>query len=551
MTASGSPEGWLERLVGVRNALRIKSIVTRAPVTGRQVTRIIERLRPRADYPAVVVGSGIGGLTSAAYLAKHGFKVKVIEKHEQPGGYATSFSRGDFRFEVSLHATCVNDNPQSRILEELGVLDRISMEPLPDLHRVVTPSHDVHFPHADAAEYKQILVGKFPAEEKGINAFVDEMVGVADEVDRLARNDFHFTRLLFPVQYRHMWNLRDKTLYDLLAKHIASAELRSLLAVTWPYYGLPPSRLSAFYFSVATGDYINKGGYYIRNRSQDLSNTLVSIIEENGGEVILGRKVERILTRSGAATGVADAEGREYPARAVISNASAPSTFLDLVGDDGLTNGYGDRLRALRPSLSSFVVWLGLDQDITKRIRDAEIFLTAGHDPELDYSAALNVDPANVALAVTVYDNIFPDYSPPGKTTMSIMFLSGYHFWRRFEKDYRAGRKDAYNEEKERIADAIVERVERRLVPGLTDMIEEYEVSTPLTNIRYTGNPEGAIYGYEQSLGNSFMTRLENRTPIRFLYLASSWASPGGGFAGTLRSGQQTFRCLIDDWSRS
>ncbi|MBW2262910.1 MAG: hypothetical protein JRG91_13115, partial [Deltaproteobacteria bacterium] len=145
---------------------------------------------------------------------------------------------------------------------------------------------------------------------------------------------------------------------------------------------------------------------------------------------------------------------------------------------------------------------------------------------------------------------IFDGYSPPGKSTVSIMFLCGYQYWKKFESGYRAARKDAYYAEKERIAEILVKRTEESLVPGLSDMIEEYDVATPLTNIRYTGNPEGAIYGYEQSMQNSFLNRLDNRTPVRNLYLASSWGAPGGGLAGTLRSGQQTFRCLIDDWFR-
>jgi prolycopene isomerase len=98
------------------------------------------------------------------------------------------------------------------------------------------------------------------------------------------------------------------------------------------------------------------------------------------------------------------------------------------------------------------------------------------------------------------------------------------------------------------MAEILVKRAEEALIPDLSNMIEEYDVATPLTNIRYTGNPEGAIYGYEQSTQNSFLNRIDNRTPIRHLYLASSWGTPGGGICGALRSGQQTFRCLIDDW---
>jgi prolycopene isomerase len=80
-------------------------------------------------------------------------------------------------------------------------------------------------------------------------------------------------------------------------------------------------------------------------------------------------------------------------------------------------------------------------------------------------------------------------------------------------------------------------------------MIEVKDASTPLTNWRFTRNPEGAIYGFEQSMDNAFMNRIDNRTPVKGLYLASAWGNPGGGFAGVLRAGEQTFEKIMEDWA--
>ncbi len=82
-------------------------------------------------------------------------------------------------------------------------------------------------------------------------------------------------------------------------------------------------------------------------------------------------------------------------------------------------------------------------------------------------------------------------------------------------------------------------------------MIEVKEAATPLTNWRYTGNTEGAIYGFEQSVDNTFMNRIQNRTPVKGLYLASAWGNPGGGFGGVFGGGQRTFRMLMEDWGGS
>jgi prolycopene isomerase len=129
-----------------------------------------------------------------------------------------------------------------------------------------------------------------------------------------------------------------------------------------------------------------------------------------------------------------------------------------------------------------------------------------------------------------------------------LLFLCGFEPWRRFEEDYRAGRKSGYRNEKERWADVLVRRAEE-VVPGLSSMIEVREVATPLTNQRYTGNPAGAIYGFEQSMDNAFMNRIENRTPIKGLYLAGAWTNPGGGYTGVLRAGERAFEQIMEDWA--
>ena len=148
---------------------------------------------------------------------------------------------------------------------------------------------------------------------------------------------------------------------------------------------------------------------------------------------------------------------------------------------------------------------------------------------------------------MTLYDNAYKGYSNPGTSTVVVMMLSGYEPWRRFEADYFAGRKDAYHKEKDRIAGALIEEAEKWVIPGLGSMIEVMEAATPLTNISYTGNPEGAIYGYEQSMDNAYMTRLEQRTPIKGLYLASAWTRPGGGYRPCLVSGADAFKSLVKD----
>ena len=90
------------------------------------------------------------------------------------------------------------------------------------------------------------------------------------------------------------------TLADWLAMHVKRSEVRHMLAAFWGYYGMPPSRLNALFYAIATGQYLVSGGQYFKTRSQDLSNTLLESITENGGEVLLETVARRILLKKEA-----------------------------------------------------------------------------------------------------------------------------------------------------------------------------------------------------------------------------------------------------------
>jgi all-trans-retinol 13,14-reductase len=516
-----------------------------------QIAAQAAKMGPKKDYPTVVIGAGIGGLCCGAYLARQGIPVTVAEQHSIPGGYATSFDRaaGKFTFDVSLHGTAIHNNAAARILADIGVLDKIKLVALPEVYRLKTPTLDFSVPQKDPQTYIRRLAALFPAEADGIAAFVHEMVGIADESDRLHRKQGKFFKLAFPFQYAKMWNVRNKTLDDLISDYVRDPELKQVLSALWGYYGLPPSKLSGFYYAVATGGYLKNGSYYIKDRSQNLSDAMAGIIEDHGGTILYDSAVEKIRLKDGAVDGVELAGGEILPAKAVVSNASAPSTFKEMLPREAVPADYLSKLDNYRPSISSFIIWLGLNREIDSRVKAFSTFVSSGAGAEADYKAHLNGDVANGSFGVAVYDNIYPGYSQPGTATIQIIFLSGYGPWRRFEADYEAGRKDAYRRQKDRWADTLIARAEKEVIPQLSSMIEVRDAATPLTNRRYTGNTEGAIYGFAQTMDNAYMNRIGNRTPVRGLYLAGAWGNPGGGYVGVLRGGQLAFEKMMEDWA--
>jgi prolycopene isomerase len=296
--------------------------------------------------------------------------------------------------------------------------------------------------------------------------------------------------------------------------------------------------------------YLSGGGYYPKGRSQDISNAFVQYIEGHGGKVLLNTKASRILLKGDSAVGVATADGKEFTSKVVVSNADPFQTFRSMLPDQSLTAAYEEKWKQYSVSLSCFQVFLGLKEDIVKRsgITDSEIFVESSYDPEEGYANMLKADVEHVGMGVSLYDNIDPAYSPPGKNTVNILVLQGYEPWEKYEKDYHAGNKTAYKKEKERMADALIAGVEQRLLPGLSKAIEVKEIGTPLTNARYTGVHRGAIYGWDQTVNNSGNARVGHATPVKNLYLAGAWSRPGHGYGAVIPSGLECFGEIMQKW---
>ncbi len=536
------------KFLEIMSFLAGSAIIGWTPAPG--LAKTVAKSRKDGGYDAIVIGAGLGGLGCAALMARNGMRPLVIEQHTIPGGYATSFERDDdkgntFKCEVSLHSTVARSASARKMFTDMGIYDRLDLADHKQAWSRVDSQGIVDLPNAGLAGLEALLVQHFPAEKASIAKFMAFWRQFMQELATLETKCIA-DKAQFPKVYPTVWFVAGKTLAQVLDAYIANPKLKNLIGMTWGYYGLPPSKLSAFYYLAPMADYLTEGGQYVRGTSQAMSNALADIITKGGGKVMLGERVSGIILKNGRASGVRTASGKTFEARAVVSNAAAPVTF-GMLPKGTLPQDYAARLAGFTPSVSSVIVWLGLNQDITKIQPRAEFSIDLQDDPEITYAASMSGDYAKAGLGCMIYDNIVPGFSPKGMTTMAIMALSGYEPWRKFEKDYEADRKHEYNQAKDRILNLFVSTVEAKMVPGLSKMIVMSEVSTPLTNRRFTGNPCGAIYGYDQTTDNSFLTRLQNRTPVKGLYLSSAWGDPGGGFGGALAAAKGAFKNLVED----
>lgn len=506
-----------------------------------------------ARYDVIVVGSGMGGLSCGALLTRAGRRVLLLEKHNVPGGYATTFRRRGFEFEVSLHAigglseqrTLFKSGGIQEALRQSGVAGRVKFVRASNLYRSIFPDHDLRLPQMNLDGQIEALSKHFPDERGGIRETFDEMVNICRDLEKLISKRGKFIKLLFPLQYRTLSRYFRKPLSELLDRYLRDEKLKALISQLWGYYGLPPSRLATLYYTIPTMEYFLDGAWYPVGKSQALSNAFVRSIEEGGGEAQFRAEVREILVKDGAAYGVRTADGKEFRSDVVVSNANAHSTFHQLLDPATVPPDYLKRIDSMKVSLSCFRVYLGLSVEPAKLgVVDHEIFVNETYDPDREYEACLNCDVKRSPYTIMVYDNVYPGFSPEGKTTLTIFTLQGYDHWLKFEEDYWRGSKEQYRTEKGRMTNTLIERAEK-VIPNLSRYIELREASTPLTNVRYTGNYRGAIYGWDQTVDQSSTNRLAPETPIRNLYLAGAWTMPGGGFAGAIQSGFQTFGTVM------
>lgn len=497
-------------------------------------------------YDAVVIGAGLGGLSAAAYLAKAGKSVLVLEHHSVPGGYAHEFRRGKFRFEVALHAM---DGVQEGgwvypVLSELGVLDEVEFHRLDPFYTAKFPEHEVTVT-ADPEAYKAELCRQFPQESEGIGKLFENLVQTEAEVRAFTQartRGEKIPMMEMPARFPNMALAMMQSWDDYMNRFVSDEKLKSVFSALWGYFGLPPKQLTGGGFAMMEASYLFRGAYYPEGGSFAISKAIEKTIREHGGEIKYNQTVTRIETEDGLARAVETHKGLRVTADLVISNASAPDTLIKMVGREHLPEAYLSKVDRETPAASNLVVYLGLDVDVRDLgYHHHELMVSNGYDIDESYRKMMEGDWDNVDFIITNYGPVCKRACPAGHSAIVLMCLAGLGYedqWgtRGTGENYRQNPK--YRELKERAGEALIDQA-AKYIPNLRDHILELEVATPLTNIRYSLNPGGSIYGSEQTVGNMYMNRLQAKTPVQNLVLAGAWVA-GGGMSTALVSGRSS-----------
>jgi phytoene dehydrogenase-like protein len=428
--------------------------------------------------------------------------------------------------------------PLRGLLQGLGVLGKLEFVEMENLFRFIAPDRvDLTLP-ADRAGVLQVLKGRFPDEKDGIERFFDLVYRFFHEViGAFYLRDPEVTPEKYPLYFQYAF--RDSQ--GVLDEYFRDPYLKLTIAAYWGYMGLPPRLLSFTDLASLLFAYIEFKPWHLKGGSQALSNALAAAALAAGGEIRFSCAATRIVTENGAVRAVVTDRGEEITTRYVISNASAVATFAGLLDDgEGRTEALNE-VRGAVVGTSFLTVYAGLRcPPEAVSISETTNFICNSPDFDRDFALCRTLDVSEPPLIMSCYDVSDPTFSPEGTCQAAIVTMKYAEPWLRVPPE-------EYAAEKYRSAEVILRRIERHF-PRFTANIEEMEVATPITHMRYLGHPGGSPYGFEQHVKDSTLFR-NPKPPVKGLFGAGAWYGMPG-YQPTLTSGAAAARAVLREMSR-
>lgn len=497
------------------------------------------------NYDAIIIGAGLGGLTTGATLVKKGKKVLVLEQHIIPGGAATIFERKGIKFEVGLHEMdwgTPDRDMKALIFRKLGILDTLPMVTLPQVWRIKTESKEYTIPHG-RENVINYLSEQFPSEAKGIKKYFAAMKEITT-INRALPNDlnpiqfFLFPILVLPSIIKGM--IQKSNVGDKLDKFIKSDTLKNILNVNIVYYSDNPYEFAWDYHAAAQYSYYNSG-VYIKGGSQVLSNQLADVITNNGGEIRYLADVQKIEMEGNKAIGITyqDRKSKEMITvygKKIVANCSPENVYNGTMVPSKFQE---PKVKDLKDACSLWSIYIIFKEPLSKKYPGMAYSTFLGSEEYLNGGQKV-LHKTLTECPIEDRPFVLVDYSTidsglvPENDSRGFGVLCGNSYLSEWEMS-----TEEYKTKKEQFAKHLFSRLEKTY-PGITDNIEYFEVSTPKTVQRYLKTPSGTAYGYRQKGYSKWNRAPFKSSQIKNLHFTGAWSYPGGGFTGAIICGYHT-----------
>ncbi|MEI8033429.1 MAG: FAD-dependent oxidoreductase [Chlorobiaceae bacterium] len=478
---------------------------------------------PQNDLVDVIVaGAGIGGLTVAALLQERGFSTLVFEKNRFAGGSCSSFVREGYTFDAGAsvfygfgdNETGGTLNLHTRIFRKLGIEVETVHDPV-QIHYHLPDGFDIAACY-DRKRFLDALSARFPHEREGIEMFYGELDDVYGIIGSLPAGSLEDLTHLASIGLNHpikAISLAMKTFRSMgrtARAYIRDEELLHFIdieAYSWAVQDAVATPLVNA--GICLADRHHGGINYPLGGSGSIPKALCRGLEKFGGEIRYNADVAAIIMENGVARGVRLADGSQYFAKTVISNATVWDTFNRLVGDPG----YRVEEDRFLCAPSWFQLYLGVDAAVIPK--DFHV-----HHILVDDWKSYNRPGGTIYCSVpSILDS---SLAPAGRHALHLFVTAEMAEWEELE---RGG--DAYRNAKEAVAASVLERMER-LMPGLSKAIELKVLASPLTVERYLNRFRGS-YGPLLKPGQYILQKPQNTTPVKNLFAVGDSAFPGQG----------------------
>jgi len=479
-------------------------------------------------YDAIVIGSGIGGMSAAAILAKHaGWCVLVLERHYTAGGYTHVFKRTGYEWDVGLHYIGTVEGPDARMLPFFdyitdGQLNWASMDDVYDRMIIQDKVYDF-------VKGKQAFIDRmkdhFPNDAGAIDTYINLVTRTAQSYKLYCAEKVipsFISKTAGPFMRRNFMKHAGRTTLHVLEELTDNRELIGVLTGQWGDYGLPPGQSSFGIHAIIANHYLEGASYPVGGASA-IGAAIAPLIKDKGGKILVNAEVQRLLLESNSIIGVEMSDGRTIKAPVIISNTGVFNTFNNLLPESTVNNNSIDKyLQNMESSSAHISLYLGLSSnDVEAQLNTTNLWIYPGYDHDAQ-CRDFQLDPSKPlpVLFVSFPSAKDPTFNKrhPGHSTIDLITFMPYELFRSWEGSRWKHRSDDYEELKAQFSERMLELLYQH-VPSVKGKVEHCELSTPLTTRHFMNYQRGEAYGLAhtpQRFKNRF---LRPRTPIKNLFL--------------------------------